>query len=116
MSKWLARLKHAPQEATPDQVPVVTAGRTFRKCSKCGRQGWHPEASAEICCGQSMVLIEHPAMTVSEYVRFIHCPKSYASGAISKADVLDMMKKDGVQVLPDTQKAVTSEMVRPSHG
>jgi len=90
------------------QFPVVSAGRTFRRCAKCGKQGWHPEASAEICCGQSMVLIEHPAMTVSEYVRFIHCPKSYASGAISKADVLDMMKKDGVQ-----QKAVTGGVVAP---
>jgi len=100
MATVLERLQ-AIQSKPSTQAPVTDHGRTFRRCSSCGRQGWHPQASAEVCCGQRVTLIEQPAMSVDDFVRFIHCPTPYASGAISKADVLDMMNKDGIKTLPD---------------
>jgi len=111
MSKWLSRLKHSPHDASPVLEPVVMVGRTFRKCSKCGRMGWHPQATAEICCGQSMTLIERPALTVDGYVQFIGFPNAYASGKISHAEVVDMMNREGIEPLPDTGKARSGEMV-----
>jgi len=93
-----------------------THGRIFRKCAACGKQGWHPQASAEVCCGQRMTLIERPAMRVDDYVQFIHCPRSYASGAISRADVLDMMNKDGVQALPDNESTPSDDYQEFNNG
>ena len=77
---------------------VVNHGRTFRQCSTCKRMGWHPQATAEICCGRAMERIDTPAMTVAEYVNFIHCPKAFASGAISEADIIDMMEREHTKV------------------
>ncbi|TLS68637.1 hypothetical protein FEF65_02725 [Mariprofundus erugo] len=84
---------------TEEMQPVVVHRRTFRKCCKCGRMGWYPQASAEICCGAAMILVEQPAMSVHDFVEFVGCPKSYASGAISQDEVLDMMRRDQVTAL-----------------
>jgi len=92
--------------------PVVNHGRTFRQCPKCKRMGWHPQASAEICCGQAMNLIEHPALTVPDYVEFVGSPNTCASGKISHAEVVDMMKRDLIQPLPDNEKASGGDSVR----
>lgn len=96
------------------QAPVVVEGRTFRTCRECGRMGWHPQATAEICCGSAMQMIEQPAMTVVEYVQFIGCPKAYATGAITRADVLDMMKRDHINPLPDSEKRASGDSMGPA--
>jgi len=100
------------QISDEQQTPVTVAGRTFRKCRACGRMGWHPQADAEVCCGQAMEMIGQPAMTVPEYVNFTGCPKAYASGAITHADILEMMRQDHIQPLPDNEKAVSGDYVR----
>ena len=90
------------------QAPVVVCGRTFRTCRACGRMGWHPQATAEICCGSAMQMIEQPALTVAEYVNFIGCPKAYATGAITRGDVLDMMRRDHINPLPGLENVAAA--------
>lgn len=107
MSKWLARLR---QESPP--APVTKHGRTFRKCGICGRMGWYPQADAEVCCGQAMRVVDDPAMTVVDYVRFIGFPKAYASGKISHAEVVAMMESDHIHPLPEKENACSGESVR----
>jgi len=91
--------------------PVMIEGRTFRQCSKCGKQGWHPQASAEICCGQAMALIEHPAMTLDQYALFIQAPNTCAKIGADEARL--MMKREGIETLADTEKAVAGDSMRP---
>ena len=92
----------------PIRAPVVVCGRTFRTCRACGRMGWHPQATAEICCGSAMQMIEQPALTVAEYVNFIGCPKAYATGAITRGDVLDMMRRDHINPLPGLENVAAA--------
>ena len=73
---------------------VAAVVKAFRKCSQCGRQGWHPQASAEICCNQAMQVIEHPAMSPAEYADFIHAPNTCRK--IGLEAVKSIMRKDGI--------------------
>jgi len=114
MESVLGRLQTIQNKQPAKQSkPVMIEGRTFRQCSKCGKQGWHPQATAEICCGAAMELIEKPAMTVADYVAFIGCPKAYASGAISHKEMLEMMERDHIKPLPGPEKARSGDSVRP---
>jgi len=81
-------------QGKPPAKPVVMSGRTFRKCAKCGKQGWHPQATAEICCGQSMALIEQPAMTLEQYAQFIQAPETCKR--VGQGEVRKMMQREGI--------------------
>lgn len=91
------------EPAHPEMFPqakgpvVVKHGRTFRQCRKCHRLGWYPQATAEICCGAPMIRIDHPSMTVEQYVRFIGCPNAYKDGSITEVDLLAMMEREGIE-------------------
>jgi len=113
MESVLDRLQTIQNKQPAKQFkPVMIEGRTFRQCPKCGKQGWHPQAGAEICCGQAMALIEHPAMTLDEYARFIQAPNTCAK--IGAAEVRKMMEREGIEALPDIEKAVTGDCIRPT--
>jgi len=100
MSKWLARLKHVPPEAVPDQVPEVRL--TVVTCRHCGVRYWHHlghlatdgKIAGGPCC------FGHEVLTVAKY------PTEAAASAA-------WGQWQGATVLPDTQKAVTGEMVMP---
>lgn len=99
MSKWLARLKHIPQEATPDQVPEVRL--TVVTCRHCGARYWHHlghlatggKIAGGPCC------FGHEVLTVSEY-------------PTEEAAKVAWSKLQGARPLPYTQKTVTGEMVK----
>jgi len=106
MSKWLARLKHEPQEATPDQVPNLTKPRlAVVTCRHCGARYWHHlghlatdgKIAGGPCC------FGHEVLTVAKYPTETEARAAWG-------------KWQDAGALPDTQKAVTGEMVRPSHG
>jgi len=102
MSKWLARLKHAPQEATPDQVPEAPEVRlTIITCRHCGSRYWHhlghlaeggTIAGGPCCFG-------HEVLTVATYQTEEQARRAWD-------------KWQGARPLPGNQKAVTGEMVK----
>ena len=67
MSKWLARLKHDPQEVDHDLAPEVRL--TVVTCRHCGARYWHHlghlaeggKIAGGPCC------FGHPVLTVSMY-------------------------------------------------
>ena len=110
--RWLAKVKEASRE--PERRPKP-APRTFRKCSGCGRMGWHLAGVAAVCCGRPMAVVEAPAMTCEEYAAFIHARKSYEAGAVTRADLTRMMVADGIRPI-DGEEQATAAKPRPERG
>jgi len=143
MSKWLARLKHAPQEATPDQVPEVSEVRlTMITCRHCGACYWHhlghlatggKIAGGPCCFGHSVLDVAtypteeqarqaYPWPEESGDPEHGSCCKCGAdtTACTTYPDrrmqwVCGHCYSKGARPLPDTQKAVTGEMVRSDY-